>query len=121
KLSSSLPPDDNDGVEARARPLTASGDAPAPTIDTSSWFGPAVSAVSRSAAILRHIARRPVRLSRRKTVTVTALRELADATHDVPEHAALLISILRGAGLATVLSARPDQFALAPSPSAREW
>jgi len=89
--------------------------------DTASWFGPALASVSRSAAILRALMLRSVRLSRKGTVTVVAQRELAGFAHDSPEHAAALVQALRLARLAVPSTSRNGQEQLEASRRAAEW
>ncbi len=65
----------NDGlsISAGSRPRST----PA---DTSRWFGEALTSVRRAAALLRVLAAQPPRLSRKGTVTATAVRGLAEST-----------------------------------------
>lgn len=90
-----------------------------PVADTSRWFGPAASTVSRAAAMLRALDRHPARLSRRGTVTVSAQRELAEATRDTVEHAATLLHLLRLTHLVEPGSERGAH--LHPSARSRHW
>lgn len=91
------------------------------TPDVSHWFGSAAASVGRAAALLRALARRPARLSRRGTVTVVAQRELAEATHDVPEHTARLLTILRRARIVAARGEHSGQHSLAPTAGADAW
>lgn len=89
--------------------------------DTSAWFGPALAATVRSAALLRALPYRPARLSRKGAVTVVALRELALVTHDAPEATGRLTQLLQFAGLAVPFSPPGGQALLAPSTEAENW
>lgn len=92
------------------------------SVDTSSWFGPALTAASRAVALLRVLAHRPARLSRKGAVTVVAQRELAVATHDAPESSALLTELIRSADLAAPLAGGSSHEAvLVPTEKAERW
>lgn len=97
-----------------AAPYTASDD-PAPP-DVSSWFSPALTSTVRAAALLRAMAQHPARLSRRGTVTMAALRELALATQGEPEATAGLLRLLQIAELAVALAHPAGQAFLVPAP-----
>lgn len=94
-------------------------DETAPQVTTDRWFGAALATVSRAAALLRVLTRRPARLSRRGAVTVTAQRDLALATHDDPERTGPLLDVLQLAGLAQQLTTSTPL--LGPAPTAAIW
>lgn len=110
-------------AEASTSPTVrvASGGSDVEPADTSAWFGPALAATVRAAALLRALRSRPARLSRKGAVTVVALRELALVTHDAPEATGRLLSLLRFAGLAVPFSVRGSVATLIPSPDAAAW
>lgn len=107
--------------EPASGPAAPGAEEPARRADTSTWFGPALTAVSRTAALIRALAQRPARLSRRGTVTVTAQRELAAATHDDAARTARLLRVLRTAGLAEPFTGQGGLQLLAPSRAAEAW
>ncbi|MBN9612674.1 MAG: hypothetical protein J0H64_04290, partial [Actinobacteria bacterium] len=92
--------------------------AEAPPADPSSWFGPALAATTRAAALLRGLAHRPARLSRKGAVTVLSLREFALVTHDDPEATGRLARLLQLAGLAVPFSRAGGPTILCPSETA---
>ncbi|MFC6236170.1 helicase-associated domain-containing protein, partial [Leucobacter soli] len=71
--------------------------------------------------LLRALSHRPVRLSRKGTVTVVALRELALVAHDTPEAIGRLAGLLRIAGLAVPIQRPGGQTLLCPSTEADSW
>lgn len=85
------------------------------------WYGPALASVNRTAAILRTLAQRPARLSKKGAITVTARRELAEATHDDPEHTARMLVVLESASLTNTRSGHTASPLLWPSPEASTW
>lgn len=95
--------------------------APRPAADTSTWFGPALASVNRGAAVLRALARRPIRLSRKSALTVAAQRELAGVAHDGRDQVRRLVEVMRLAGLAATSDAAVAQHHLVPTAAADEW
>jgi len=91
---------------------------PAPT---DGWFGPALTAVNRAAGIVRALRQRPVRLSKRGTLTVTARRELAEVAHDLPEFISPLITVMRWAHLVGTVDAQIGAQHLAVTRNAQAW
>lgn len=89
--------------------------------DAASWFGPALAAVSRSAALIRALERHPIALSRKAELTVAAQRSLAEMTHDTPERAGQLAGVLRRARLAGSVVHHGGQPILAATEHAQEW
>lgn len=92
--------------------------------DTSRWFGEALSAVRRAAALLRVMPSLPARLSRKDEPTAASVRALAEATHDDPERTARLLRVLRDAGLISAVTAgRSGSHAmvLVPTAAAGGW
>lgn len=92
--------------------------------DTSRWFGEALTSVRRAAALIRVLAAQPPRLSRKGTVTATAVRGLAESTHGGAASTAHLLSVLQLAGLAEPMAAgRPGSstVVLVTSALASEW
>jgi len=102
---------------AEDRPSPHPGSPP----DSSGWFGPALAATTRAAALLRGLAHRPARLSRKGTVTVLSLREFALVTHDDPEATGRLARLLQLAGLAVPFSRPGSPALLCPSETADAW
>lgn len=98
--------------------------APHHPADTSRWFGEALTSVRRAAALLRVLAAQPPRLSRKGTVTATAVRGLAESTHGDAASTGHLLSVLQLAGLAEPMAAgRPggSTVVLVTSDRASEW
>ncbi|CAG7620752.1 hypothetical protein LEUCIP111803_02387 [Leucobacter soli] len=89
--------------------------------DIAHWYGAALASTVRAAALLRALSHRPVRLSRKGTVTVVALRELALVAHDTPEAIGRLAGLLRIAGLAVPIQRPGGQTLLCPSTEADSW
>lgn len=89
-------------------------------VASSTWFGAALAATSRAAALLRELELRPAKLSRRGVVTVAAQRELAASTHDDPELTGQLLQTLKHAGLVEPLTLL-SRTLLEPSPAADRW
>jgi hypothetical protein len=87
--------------DARVTPPIA-GHTPTIPVDTSTWYGPALTSVRRTAEILREVARRPVRLSRREKPVSVAVRNLAERVHGEPDEVERLLDILRLAGLLAI-------------------
>ncbi|MGK0715042.1 helicase-associated domain-containing protein [Leucobacter sp. W1153] len=92
--------------------------------DTSRWFGEALTAVRRAAALLRVLASQPPRLSRKGAVTATAVRSLAESTHGDAASTGHLLSVLQLANLVEPMAAgRPGSstVVLVTSERATEW
>lgn len=97
------------------------GEAAAAPLDPSGWYGPALAATTRAAALLRGLAHHPARLSRKGMVTVLSLREFALVTHDDPEATGRLARMLQLAGLAVPFSRSGGPALLCPSETAEAW
>lgn len=97
---------------------------PATSVDTSRWFGEAITAVRCAAALLRVLIGHPARLSRKGTVTAAGVRALAEAIHSEQHYTGYLLTVLQHAGLvAATPAARPGSAteALTLTDSAHEW
>lgn len=90
--------------------------------DTSGWYGPALTSVRRSAAALRELARRPVKLSRKGTTTVASQREIAIAIRgNEVEESGRLLDVLSAAGLVAPVPGGSGGQLLAPTTAASAW
>jgi len=91
------------------------------TVDTSKWYGQALTSVRQVAHLIRVIAKRPVKLGRKGSPTVIALRELADTTHTDADVVSRLIEVMAQAGLLAPRTGHSGGQELVPTGSAREW
>lgn len=89
--------------------------------DTSGWFGQALTSVRRAAELLRRLARRPVRLGRKGTLTVIGLRELAQEKQITVAAASHLLSAMQVAGLLTDAPGHGTARLLVPTQHAQHW
>ncbi len=91
------------------------------TLDTSGWFGPALTSVRRAAQLLRIVAEHPLRLGRKGRPAVTAVRELADALRCEAEPIDRLVDVVRAAGLLAESKDRSGTVHLIVSARAADW
>lgn len=112
------------GVLGAAGAIGATTDTPRTAdhaVDTSKWYGQALTSLRQVAHLIRVIAKRPVKLGRKGSPTVIALRELADTTHTDADVVSRLIEVMARAGLLAPSTGHSGGQELVPTGPAREW
>lgn len=121
RLSHALAQAGIEPVELTARRALAPSPGVAPPADTTAWFTPALTQVRQASAVLGALRERPGRMSRRGTIAVAALRELAERACTEAAVTERLLRSLELSGLTIAVERAGDAPQLHASEAGDRW